>query len=424
MKNIGILTNFTSYDPSYSLNLVAEDQIKMLVAGGYKPIFIAEEGFKAEGAYLNENVIIEFVPHVTASNSGILPDTWKDEVEMLSRKYIEIIERHKINVMITHDIVSQPAALVPNLAARKAGEAHKSVKWLGWVHSVFSSNVESNVMEAAKIGRSPWPNGKIVFPNAYDRPRVARNFHVEEDDVLHVPHPIDIAGFYGFHPALAKMIDERGVLDKDVIIVYPCRLDRGKQPHFIIEIAAALKRFGSSVSFICCDFSSTGGDKVTYREEMKARAEELGLDETDVIFLSEAIEEFKYNAPRSVMMGLFSISNVFILPSKSETYSLVAQEAALAGNFLILNHDFFPIRSIYGEEPKYFRFSANIGLDGFDGSTDVQYAEPQKYWEDVARYIRWQVKNNRVLALKTKIRKTRSLRAVLRDHLEPIIFAD
>lgn len=424
MKKIAIFTSFDSYDAAYSLNLVAEDQVKMLLVGGYEPVVVVNEGFKPEGAYALPGVLLEKVPKATASNQGILPDNWKDEVDSLSAKYEDIVVRHGVKTAITHDFISQPAALVHNLALRKVGERQPGLSFLHWVHSVFSSNVGSNVLEAAKIGRSKWPNSKIVFPNAYDRPRVARSFNVEEGDVLHVPHPIDIAGFYNFPEPLRRVIEEREILDKDIIIVYPCRLDRGKQPHFIIEIAAALKRFGSSVSFICCDFSSTGGDKVTYREEMKARADALGLDDTDVVFLSEAAKEYSYNAPRSVMMGLFSISNVFILPSKSETYSLVAQEAAIAGNFLILNHDFFPLRSIYGEDPKYYRFSANIGLDGLDGSTDVEYNDPQKYWEDVAKYIRYQVRFNRVLALKTKIRKTRNLRAVFRDYLEPACSAE
>jgi len=38
-KNIAIFTNFFGYDESYSLIRVAEDQIKMLVRHGYKPMY-------------------------------------------------------------------------------------------------------------------------------------------------------------------------------------------------------------------------------------------------------------------------------------------------------------------------------------------------------------------------------------------------
>lgn len=425
MKKVCILTTFDSADPSYSLNLVAQDQIKMLLAGDYTPVVIVSEKFDPVEAYALPGVIVEKVSSVTASNEGTLPENWKSEVDMLASQYKRILGEHEIDVIITHDIISQPAALVPNLAARKAAEDFPKTRWLHWVHSVFSSNCPSNVIEASEIGRSKWPNSKIVFPNAYDRPRVARSFNVEESDVFHCPHPTDIEGFLGVHPVLRRLFKEKNTLDKEVIMVYPCRLDRGKQPHFNVEVAAALKKLGSTVQFICVDFSSTGGDKVTYREEMKNLAVTRGLDDTDVIFLSEFDEEFRLFAPREVVRQLFSISNIFLLPSVSETYSLVTQEASLLGNFIILNQDFYPMRSIFGENPKYFQFSGNIGIDGLDGNVKTEYNQGiEAYAHDIACYIRFQLEHNRVLNQKTWIRQNRSLRAVLKKYLEPLLHGD
>ena len=426
MKTVCVLTTFNSYDASYSLNLVAEDQIKMLLIGGYKPILIVNEGFEPKGAYADERVEIEKVFKATASNDGILPSTWKDEVKKLEVAYQEIFEKHKVDVVITHDLISQPAALVNNMAGREVAKKMPKISWKNFVHSVFSSNVESNILEVSKAGRMPWPNSNLVFPNSYDRSRLARNFNVEEPTVLTVPHPTDVLSFFDFENPLRKIIEDKNVLDKEVVLVYPCRLDNGKQPHVIIEIAAALKRLGTSVCAIIVDFASTGGAKVDYRNSMKDLAVERGLNDEEAFFLSEQDPVYKYSGTKKTISNLFSISNVFVLPSKSETYSLVAQESALCGNFMILNFDFPVMREIYGSEhPKFFKFSSNIDINtGMDGATNTEYSDPLAYYEDIARYVKFTVRNDRVLAMKTKIRRERNLAAVFRNYFEPMLYSD
>jgi hypothetical protein len=124
-----------------------------------------------------------------------------------------------------------------------------------------------------------------------------------------------------------------------------------------------------------------------------------------------------------MVRDLMLLSNVFILPSRSETYSLVAQEAILCKNFIILNFDFSPMRSIYGENAKYFKFSSGIdALSGMDGETNTKYGDEDAYFGYIARYINYELANNRVLALNTKIRKERNLKTVFRNHLEPLLY--
>ena len=426
MKKVCVLTTFDSADPSYSLNLVCEDQLKMLLLGGYKPVVIVNDGFTPVGVYADERVIIEKAKKATSSNQGILPTTWKDEVVVLAKQYKEIFEKHKVDVVITHDLIAQPAALVNNMAGREVAKEMPEISWRHFIHSVFSSNVESNILEVSRAGREKWPTKfKLVFPNSYDKSRVARNFHVEELDVIHVPHPSDVLALFDFEPELRKIIEDNHVLDKEVVMVLPARLDRGKQVHMNVEAAAAIKRQGTSVAFICVDFSSTGGDKVTYRREMRELAAEKGLDETDVIFLSEQSEKYRYSGTKKTVGNLFSISNIFMLASKSETYSLVTQEAGLAGNFLILNWDFLPTRSVFGDTPKYFKFSSNIDiLSGMDGSSDTNYGDRDAYFDDIGRYVRHMIKYDPVLSMKTKLRTTRSLQAVWRNYFEPMLYSD
>ena len=190
-----------------------------------------------------------------------------------------------------------------------------------------------------------------------------------------------------------------------------------------IKTAAGIKRNNRSVRLIVADFHSTGGDKVTYRNELKSMAITEGLNDFDVIFTSDFRPETKLSCPREMMRDLFLLSNVYIHPSVSETYSLTTQEAALCGNLLILNYDFPPMLSIYGPNALYYKFSSNLDvLSGLDGVTTTKYDNEKGYFDDLAMSIIYQVENNRVLAMKDKTRKERNIDVVFKKYLEPLFF--
>ena len=119
------------------------------------------------------------------------------------------------------------------------------------------------------------------------------------------------------------------------------------------------------------------------------------------------------------------ISTVYIHPSRSETYSLTAQEAAICGAILVLNFDFPPMRDIYGDEPMYVKFGSNIdAMTGQDGDTTVNYhPDVDAYCRTVAHQLTAQLEANSALKLKTRLRRTRNLDYVFREHLEPLLYA-
>jgi hypothetical protein len=422
-KRVAIFTTFSSADAAYSLNRVVQDQIKMLVFNGYRPLVLVAEGFTPKEAYALPGVSLFHLPTVTVSNDGQLPPTWGEEVQAMRAALKEALK--DTDVVITHDIISQPAALIHNLAARIVVQDFPHMRWLHWVHSVFSSNMPSNIMEASKKGRERFPNSYLVYPNSWDIPRLARNFAYEETQIKHCPHPTDVEEFYSMHEVSRRFVRYYDVLSADAVLVYPCRLDRGKQPHLLVELAGALKRLGKSVRAIIMDFHSTGGDKVDYRNGMKEQMRELGLTDREMIFFSEFDKRYEYEAPQQVVKDLMMVSNVFLMPSRSETYSLVTQEAILCGNFVLLNQDFPPFRSIFGDLPKYYQFSSNVNLNGYDGSTNTQYNEgAERYFDDIARYIGYILTHDRSIALRTQIRQTRNLKAVFDNYFLPLLYVD
>jgi glycosyltransferase involved in cell wall biosynthesis len=202
------------------------------------------------------------------------------------------------------------------------------------------------------------------------------------------------------------------------------RLDRGKQVEYVIHTASAIKKLGRSVRVVCCDFHSTAGDKVDYRKWLKDYAIDQGLNSVEMTFTSEFDETLKTRCPREMIRDLMLLSNVFLLPSKSETFSLIAQEAALCGAVLVLNSDFVPLRSIYGPRALYYPFSSNIDkLTGMDGETTTNYSDIDGFFRDLALRVIYMLENVNVLAQQTRIRKERNPNFVFRRYIEPLFYS-
>jgi len=122
-----------------------------------------------------------------------------------------------------------------------------------------------------------------------------------------------------------------------------------------------------------------------------------------------------------VVRDLMLLCNVFVMPSRSETYSLIAQEAGLCGAFLVLNFDFPPMRDIYGPAAAYYQFSSNIdALTGHDGETSTEYSDIDLFFHEVALRVAYELDHNPVLAQQKRIRQRRNPDFVFRRYIEPL----
>ena len=273
----------------------------------------------------------------------------------------------------------------------------------------------------AEALNSPFANSIICYPNAYDIPRVARNFNFEEDQVVEVPHSTDPTE--GMHPLVQRLYDKKKLGNVEVLMILPIRLDRGKYAEGNVRLIAALKRIGTTAHLVFCDFQSTGDDKVVYRADLKKLAKEQDAEDC-LTFMSEFDDIAQMEIPHEIVLDLFTLSNVFLLASKSETYSLIAQEAMLKGNFVILNQDFAPFRQIYGKNALYKQFDgANIAISGYNGEINTTYENIDGYYEDMAKALKYYSENDKVFRAKTWVRTKRNPDYTFRRYIEPLIKA-
>ena len=420
-RKIFILTNFSTFLRSYSPIIVVGQQLTQLLRAGYQPTLITSQGFDAPEDSIFSQVRIRHLTPVPIDGTEIDEAAEKD-IDILEEELRDILEDNC--VVLTHDLVFLPDYVKYNIASRRIAEDTPSIEWVHTVHS--ATNPEILIKERAMYGEQyaahlgeKFPNSIITYPNAYDIPRVAQSYSYEENEIVEVPHSSD--PIEGMSRITKRLYDELELGKPEVLMVYPIRLDRGKYVEAPVHIMGGCKAADISSHLVICDFQSTGGDKVTYREELKELALRLGVADR-VTFLSEFDEAASMEVPHQVILELFTLSNVFALPSKSETYSLIAQEAMSRGNLCILNQDFAPFRQIYGKNALYKQFDgSNIAISGYNGEIKTQHSDIEAYYADMATAIKYYLENEHVLRAKTWVRTRRNPDKVFRDYLEPLL---
>lgn len=441
---ITIFTNFFNWDEQYSLIRVTENQIKMFNRYGYPLTVIVSESFEPEGEF--KNCKLEKIPNVPCHNEVKKDPTFEEDVTNIEKRLKKILKDTK--VCLTQDIAYKPSELKYQVALRRLLKKNgKDITFLHWINSATPPITLNNLMgvftdEYLNLFKTPIPNSYYIFFNDISKDIIAKNFNVSKDKVRIVHHPSDMDEFYGVvDENLERFIQKREVYQADAICLYPIRLDRGKQVEYVIKTMAKIKEFGMDVRCIIVDFHSTGGDKVVYRDELKQMGLDWGLTPKELAFTSDFCEDWHLGVPHNVILALFRMSNVFIMPSVSESYSLIAQEAALGKNIIVLNQDFPPFRDIFGKSAIFRKYSSNWDvMAGYDeayrqGSrTDTKYGpgnvsdeerakvfEPLYHKETAGRIVD-KLNNDISMAMQRDIRKYRNLDYVFKHELEPLLF--
>ena len=288
----------------------------------------------------------------------------------------------------------------------------------------------------------PFPNSFYVFFNDYSVPIIAKNFAVPEKIVRVVHHPSNLKDIYALSDLVWGVVKQKKIYEADAICVYPVRLDRGKQVEYVIKTMAMLKTFNLSIRVIIVDFHSTGGDKLTYRDDLKNVAIDYGIDYNELIWTSEARPEWEVEVPYKDVLGFMRLANVFIMPSRSESYSLITQEAGLNKCAVVLNQDFPPFRDIFGPHAIYRKYSSNfdtlaeveeaMGQGSFTNtvygaagtSKEEQSVTERNYHKDTAGRIANQLLYNKSQALSIFLRKYRNLDYIAEHELFPLFYEE
>lgn len=417
MKKVGLFTTFYEATSGYSLIGVAETQLKMLLDHGYDPVVLVQENFtEPEAPSMWRKEMLELRPVVPFLH---LSEGIAEDFEGRVGQIMAVLEGalKDVDVCITHDIILQNFYKEHNVAMRRYAETRPDLLWLHWIHSCPTPGQA----EYPENCRYTPPPGYIIYPNSSDLSRVCQTYRLHGQEWRAVAnrsgHAIDPLSLWPYDELTKDLVEKSGHLDGDVTAVYPVRLDRGKQPEKILRLFAGIYKLGYDPRLLVIDWQSSGGRFQKYIDELLVLGDKLGLSGR-VNFTSRLDDRCSQGVPRRVVTELMDLSNVYVHPSRIETYSLTVHEAMLRGNLCVLNFDLPVMQELWGDCAIYCDFESDRNSRTYEPSE-------QAFWDGEAIRLISELKQNRAVWAKTKARKEWSPQAMWREfapllHRQPV----
>ncbi len=424
---IALLTMFNGLNSTYSLVNVVAEQLRMILDAGMKVKVLVSESCPLEerfGVFLDERIEwVKVINHLDGQQihwrdysqpSGEVHETFFKESDVIAEDLVDKLQ--DIDVCIMHDIHYQGWHLVHNVAIRKAQETLSKVKFIAFTHSA-PVNRPHNPKWPFSARYTPMPNTLYVYPTQSGISALAKQYNVPEGRCRVVNNSLDILSFASNEiQTLSREID---LLSPDILIVYPGRLTVAKKFEKVAMLGGAIKKhWEKSVSLIFCDFPSSDIPSNTYKALIRAQGAVYGLEYQDIIFTSD-LKEYKSGFPRKAVLELFSLSNLFICPSFSESFGLTIIEAASKGNFLVLNEK-VPALEELGKSLNAYFIKWDARNFGFDTKETYNPSE-EIYLKEHARVIINMMRENPVIKAKTLARQRYNPKWVWDNQLEPLI---
>lgn len=246
----------------------------------------------------------------------------------------------------------------------------------------------------------------------------AQMFNVPVGKVQVVYNCRDIYKFMGMNEFSIKLIEKYDLLSTDVLAIYPTRLSTGKNIEISIHLMAKIQELDRNAKLVICNSYSNAQSEKQYALQLKQQAKQWGLPEENLIITSMEGKEWELGVPYQTIKDLMSISNLFMLPSKSEGCSLILLEAALTKNLIVLNN-LLPSLHEFGENDVIY-----IDCDAVRGGkmTNVQYNPSRDaHLKEKAQQVVERLDSNPALNMFIRIRKKFNPEWIYRNQLEPLI---
>jgi len=396
---IAILTTFQEFLPGYSLTGIVKDQAVMLSKYGNEVHLFVSEKYHGE-TFSDEVILHKEIPFTHQKDYRKIGDITPEHIEIKNKTcdmLCKTLTELNIDVVFTHDFVFIGWFMPFGLACQDAGRKLPKMAWMHWVHSVPSAM--SDWWQIRQYGSKH----KIVYPNASDRTRVAEQFRGFDDDVRVIPHIKDLRTFFEFDKETCDLIDAYpGIMNADIVALLPASVDRleSKRVRECLYIMANLKAMGNSVMFIIANQWATGKQQKQDCEPYRQEGENKGLISGKDFFFTSDYKDGKYGVgiPMRMIRELFLCTNLFLFPTREESFGLVVPEASLAGGpLMVMNKSLQQQIEISGNKALYFDF----------GSFHNQFMVPNnRYYEDLAKIIMGRMLQNDAVRTKTFMRQT------------------
>jgi hypothetical protein len=424
---VALLTMFNGLDSTYSLVNVVAEQLRMLLNAGISTKVLVTEHCPLEdryGVFLDERIEwVKIVNHHEGKQihwgdysqpTGKVHSTFFNEADVIANDFVENLA--DVDICIMHDIHYQGWHLIHNVAIRKAQEQLPNLKFIAFTHSA-PVNRPTKTVWPFSARYTPMKNTIYVYPTQSGISALANQYNIAEGKCRAVNNSLDLLSFSSKEIQLLN--ENTDIMSPDILVVYPGRLTYGKKFEKVSALCGAIKKnCEKSVKVIFCDFPSSDVSPHVYKKQIKKQGIINGLEEDDMFFTSD-IEEFKNGFPRQAVLELFSLSNLFICPSYSESFGLTVLEAASRGNFIVLNEQVPALNELGKQLNSYFmKWDArNFGFNTHEKYHPSEQAYLKEHGEIIVNLMR----ENPVIQAKTMARTRYSPQWIWNNQLEPLL---
>jgi len=265
--------------------------------------------------YLGTNEFYELNSKVTASNKNFVEVTDEGKIlfngEYGEKLFQEIgyyaLVAEKLAAELDFDVIH-----VHDWMTFRAGIAAKRISGKPLVVHVHSTEfdrggyqVNSAIYEAERIGLES--ADQVIAVSDYTRQMVIRNYYIEQEKVKTVYNAVEPV-----HSNQPSIVREKR---KEKTVLFMGRITGQKGPEYFVEAAKLVLQQMPQVCFVMAG-------KGDLRNQMIAKVISLGLQENF---------EFPGFIPDQEVYERFCQSEIFVMPSSSEPFGIVALEAMQAG---------------------------------------------------------------------------------------------
>ena len=426
---VAILTMFNGLSTYYSLVNVVGEHIKALLDANIEvSILVSEDCPDSDrhGIFLDKR--LEWIKVTNRykgerihwrnySNPNIrVHDELLDEAETVGKDLVEKLKDKDVCMM--HDILYQGMHLLHNLAIRYAQSRLPNLRFIAMTHSLpDTSQVGKDIKWPHSARYSPMKNTIFAYPTKCGLEALSKQYNVDIGKCRVINNSINLL------ENMSKEVNEIhyriDLLSPDILIVYPARATRAKQFEKVSMLAGYIKKVTfKSIKIVFCDSPAVEFDRETYKEFIIKIGLENGLDQRDMIFTSDL--GYYYGVKREVVLELFTLSNLFICPSFTESFSLTTLEAASRGNLLVIN-DAVPALNELGKVLDVYRMKWSA-RKFFETTKERYIPSEDEYFKYHAQNIVDSIYKNPVLKAKTLVRQRYSPKYIYENQIRPILF--
>ncbi|WP_274953472.1 glycosyltransferase [Angelakisella massiliensis] len=423
---VAVLTMFCGLSSTYSLVNVVADQIEMLLRANIQvKVLVSETCPDQERKGIFADKRIEWVKiintykganitwHDYSSGTGKVHETFFEEAELIAADFVRHLK--DVDVCILHDILYQGWHLIHNIAIRTAQKELPHLRFLAFTHSLpLNRPMELEYPFSARY--TPMPRTTFVYPTYSGLGALARQYDVPLGRCAVVYNTLPLLESMG--EDVRRAAENIDLMKAEILIVYPARLTTGKRFEKVAALAGAIKSKGEkNTKVIFCDFPSADIPVSVYKGMVRMEGKRYGLGDEDMLFTSDI--GYPQGFPRQGIFELFTLSNLFICPSYSESFGLTVLEAGSRGNFLVLN-EAVPALKELGEALGAYLMRWDARNFGYD--THEKYLPSERaYYEDHGANIVNLMREDQGINAKTIIRSRYHSQWIFENQLMPLL---